>query len=668
MITSDLLRFKIDYKNNRIYPLLCPLENNTKEFEVATQIIATFDHCYKNRSNKEKLNSLIKEIEHAYKDFKLIRGLYSILERRCEFKSKFQSDEDHNDLDIHLGDKYEEKNKDFTKLIKNLSPKDIRKIIFEESMVHNIAVTDEKRDTILNTVSDKLKTTREILEKKMWSDLEENMIIYSYLSLEPIQLLFFYNISLIQTLLFSCLKIKISVYSASGTGTIWKRILREVKRLGLMYWLDKKDHEDEEENKYDKNWKNSDIECTIEGALNVIKLTERYGNAIAKLVPLIFNSERWHIQAEILRITNSGKKMIHIFEISESSYPQILDLNIIKTIYENPRIQNKNNIIKKNRSSLKNKSFYESNLKSNNLPDISNSDSILYDSNIERRFAQKFEAFETGWRIEREPEPLITVQKTAFIPDFVLTNFENKVLVEIIGFWTKEYLERKINKILQIIDNNKDDSFFMILIINFENLLSYELNEEYQTSQIKNKKNILITSYKKEDISFKEIIPFLRSIEKKYINQKFENSDNGKTFIQNIILSIKEFNRSEEKSTTLENLKDYYRTEIKNSVYGNFKLETLLKNNSELNRSFLEELYNNHLTIINEHIFKNEFIKEICNEVKNSTTLKNACDILTTKKIDGKICIDLLSHVGFKINWNGLDYSNATISFNENSL
>ena len=88
--------------------------------------------------------------------------------------------------------------------------------------------------------------------------------------------------------------------------------------------------------------------------------------------------------------------------------------------------------------------------------------------------------------------------------------------MEIIGFWTREYLERKIKKISQIIENYNNHNFYMILIINFENLAVYETNAAASSgstlSNIKNKSNILIIPYKNEYISFKEIIPFLKTL------------------------------------------------------------------------------------------------------------------------------------------------------------
>src|SRR5690349_18336260 len=87
MIPSDLLRYKIDNKNNKIFPILCSLGNNSKDLETATQIVQAFEYCFRNKLIKEKLDQLLKNIELVYKDFKLVRGLSAILERRCTFSS-----------------------------------------------------------------------------------------------------------------------------------------------------------------------------------------------------------------------------------------------------------------------------------------------------------------------------------------------------------------------------------------------------------------------------------------------------------------------------------------------------------------------------------------------------------------------------------------------------
>ncbi len=57
----------------------------------------------------------------------------------------------------------------------------------------------------------------------------------------------------------------------------------------------------------------------------------------------------------------------------------------------------------------------------------------------------------TGWQITREPEPLVA-GRYLYIPDFLLEKDGAKVYVEIAGFWTAEYLKRKIAKLGELKD------------------------------------------------------------------------------------------------------------------------------------------------------------------------------------------------------------------------
>ena len=92
--------------------------------------------------------------------------------------------------------------------------------------------------------------------------------------------------------------------------------------------------------------------------------------------------------------------------------------------------------------------------------------SSIFDSTIEQSFAEAFQALANsdgadGWRLEREPEPLLmsplsveatsaTTPRGIFIPDFALTRDDLRIYVEILGFWTPAYRERKIAKLQQL--------------------------------------------------------------------------------------------------------------------------------------------------------------------------------------------------------------------------
>jgi predicted nuclease of restriction endonuclease-like RecB superfamily len=95
--------------------------------------------------------------------------------------------------------------------------------------------------------------------------------------------------------------------------------------------------------------------------------------------------------------------------------------------------------------------------------------SSIYDSSIEQAFAEAFHSLANsdgadGWQLEREPEPLLlahpstettsTISHGIFIPDFALTRDNLRIYVEILGYWTPSYRERKIAKLQLLKDRN----------------------------------------------------------------------------------------------------------------------------------------------------------------------------------------------------------------------
>lgn len=69
-----------------------------------------------------------------------------------------------------------------------------------------------------------------------------------------------------------------------------------------------------------------------------------------------------------------------------------------------------------------------------------------HDSRIEERFAREFRRLAPEWDVIREPEP-INADGTLIFPDFALqcrTNPARRWLLEIVGFWTPDYVARKL--------------------------------------------------------------------------------------------------------------------------------------------------------------------------------------------------------------------------------
>ena len=183
----------------------------------------------------------------------------------------------------------------------------------------------------------------------------------------------------------------------------WQKIFYTMKRLGLIYEV----------------FKNGKMWVNVNGPASLFKLTRRYGTATAKLLPAIIASQEWAVEAKILwKYTNE----ICSFKIESWKHCTML--------------------------------------KSPQEP------TITFDSAVEQSFAEQFQALKTGWQLKREPEPVPT-GKQVIIPDFSLEKEGIKVYMEIVGFWTREYLLRKVEKLGKIEAN-------MLIAVN-ENLACEKL-------------------------------------------------------------------------------------------------------------------------------------------------------------------------------------------------
>jgi hypothetical protein len=68
-----------------------------------------------------------------------------------------------------------------------------------------------------------------------------------------------------------------------------------------------------------------------------------------------------------------------------------------------------------------------------------------FDSKVEERFAKSFAKLAPAWDVVREPVA-ITVGTSLVFPDFALHHRATgeRWLLEIVGYWTREYLEKKL--------------------------------------------------------------------------------------------------------------------------------------------------------------------------------------------------------------------------------
>jgi hypothetical protein len=366
---------------------------------------------------------------------------------------------------------------------------------------------------------------------------------------------------------------------------------------------------------------NAIIVCSIDGPLSVFKLTDRYGTAIAKLLPSIVSANTWSIRAWIVRKTISSGKKMYEFEMSNKESPLLRDP-------------------------------YRDGLKINEGKGDSPS-SNYFDSSVEEKFANKFEQSATGWKLIREPDPLILSDGKALIPDFMFEKYDRRVYLEIVGFWTKEYLERKLRKITDVTKAHNNDNFDFFIAIN---------NDYYATPNSTNNRGKLSNSqtlstfvdrdhlilYKNDNVPLKHILEYLKSIElemvEKYATRNYKdlsshlnhiitgNADNG-------VIAIHEI--AKKCNIPIESALRIIRSE-----------RGKVKDKGDNASSYI---------IADKYLISKSKAKELGLLLMGIRKFNEACLLFEKNNIPEPCHVDLLSELGFDIIWKGIDSNSATI-------
>ena len=610
MLPTELLRVRVSGKMNQIRPIFYDYEKNN-ELSLPSKIIKMFEEMAKKKLSKANVDENLSKIEAKNTDYKLVRGICQLLEQRCVYESpsKTFSDSRNNNT---------------------INATYLRRKIFEESSRIGYPVTENERKRILQKVALKNNLTIDELELAMWNDLDKNKYLKNFDSLSPLQLVVWYNISTLQTLLLNCVKLEFSVYG----GFNWKKILRKIKQLGLMYFLHQESNLDSESDNISKNedmvlngTKDKRVICTVDGPLSILRLTDRYGLAMAKLIPLIIFTEIWSIDAVILRKSISGIKKSYRFQLSYKDK----DL----PLFDASRIHLES----------------EPNSEPSSFNKYSEDN---FDSNVEKKFMDKFLKFSTGWKLTREPDPLILFDGKAFIADFAFEKYGIKVYLEIVGFWTNEYLKRKLEKIKDLLTMNSASSLSTDLLIaaNMDNYIS-ENGNKIMVDSIFSKliaRNHLIF-YKKDQIPFGPIIKYLRDIDTKFINDISINSHDMIT--KEIETKIRE---NENKVIFLKEISDKHNIPVESVLKIIRNLQLINDNSPKVRTNILKEFL-----LVDNYIISKDKIKVLLPELDKIKKLGDAIRFLAENNIPEECITLLIPKMGFEIIWNGIDSNNAII-------
>ena len=316
-------------------------------------------------------------------------------------------------------------------------------------------------------------------------------------------------------------------------------------------------------------YKSNEFWVKIDGPASLFKLNRRYGTAIAKLLPAIIANQKWIVEAKILwKFTNT------IYDFKLESWKH-------SPLFGNQKITE------------------------------------TFDSLVEEDFARRFNALKSKWQLKREPEPVITGHQV-IIPDFSFEREGSKLYMEVVGFWTKEYLQRKIAKLMKTNEQ--------ILVAVDENLSCERLTKL-------EKRNSLNLIYYRKEIPLPPVLRYLQDAHKQvHARQRDLLRDLNITFTEPIIKF------------------DEFASRTGVSV--------------EAIRAILDEKTPENYVVLPDRIIRKEKINQIRRRLDFEISKKGPLPLKEAIEIAQKEGLELTSAVetlGYKIVWHGIDAEKAVI-------
>jgi len=233
------------------------------------------------------------------------------------------------------------------------------------------------------------------LEEFLWSDDPRGYLLARAMERVDVdRVVKLYNFELLDTLLSNSRMIS---FTSTGSltmpkGTFVKALVREVKRLGLIY---------------DARLEGGEVTVDVYGPVELFGRVTRFAWRLSALFDRILTvlraCKRWRVKI-LVRLKRR-------------------DLPCVLTSEDVPSL----------------------------LMDVRQEEAVepIFDSEVERRFYLVMSCVDK-YRVEREPEPLI-VGSTLLIPDYAFTRPDGvKWYVELIGFWRPEYTVKKRVKLEEL--------------------------------------------------------------------------------------------------------------------------------------------------------------------------------------------------------------------------
>ena len=200
-----------------------------------------------------------------------------------------------------------------------------------------------------------------------------------------------YNLALAQAVLYDATEMRIRVWDSFAT------VFSYVKLFGLMHRIYPIDTEG---NRVASTDVADGYEAILDGAASLFSQSQKYGIRVANFLPALPPCNRWEMKADILDDDNGSTGRTLSFDLDHT--------NGLSSHY---------------------------------------SAQDEFDSDVERTLAQKWERATTDWQLLREDD-VLELGAEVMLPDFAIEHPNGRrVVFEVVGFWTPEYLEEKLHKI-----------------------------------------------------------------------------------------------------------------------------------------------------------------------------------------------------------------------------
>ncbi|RJX48011.1 DUF790 family protein [Halonotius pteroides] len=392
MLTADLARSRTD--GDTVTPLFVDPDDDRYQ-QTATELIEIFtEHL---GEPKGEVEATIDELTIADTDYKIVQGLAKLLQDECEFE-----------------------------VVAPVDPQEIRRRLFEKAndsypVVRQPTLGDDTQPLdIYSNIADRLGISLEECYKGMYADLDENKRLvrfgnqaieghdgevttsttqltgdsaesYADDTITVEWLLTRYNLALAQAVLYDATEMRIRVWDSFST------VFSYVKLFGLMHRIYPIDNAGSRVESTDVA---DGYEAVLDGAASLFSKSRKYGIRMANFLPALPLCTRWEMEAEILDETTGT-----------TDHRRTLALDHTDGLSSHYSAQSD------------------------------------FDSDVERTLADKWERANTEWELVREDD-VLDLGAEVMLPDFAIEHPDGRrVILEIVGFWTPEYLSEKLTKI-----------------------------------------------------------------------------------------------------------------------------------------------------------------------------------------------------------------------------